>query len=49
LIDPEAAGNDMWRLRNEVTNRAGADRVLRRWATLFNDHLARVKDAAPAD
>jgi hypothetical protein len=49
VIDPEAAGNDVWRIRNEVTNRADADRVLRRWATLLNDHLARVKGEAPAN
>jgi hypothetical protein len=48
VIDPEAAGNDVWRIRNRVTNRADADRVLRRWATLLNDHLARVKGEAPA-
>jgi hypothetical protein len=44
VIDPEAAGNnDMIKIRNSVTNRADADRVLRRWATILNDHLAKVK------
>ena len=43
VIDPEAAGNHMWKVRNKVTNKADADRVLRRWATLLNDHLTQVK------
>lgn len=42
VIDPEAAGNEMWEVRNKVTNKADADRVLKRWATLLNDHLAKV-------
>ena len=44
IIDPEVVGDDMgiqW--SNRVTNRAAADRVLRRWAKLLNDHLAAVK------
>ena len=43
VIDPEAAGNDMWEIRNEVTNRADMDRVLKRWATLLNDQLSQIK------
>ncbi len=43
VIDARAAGNDFWRLRNQVTNRADADRVLRRWATLLNEQLAKAK------
>ena len=44
VIDPEAAGNnDMIQYRNEVTNRADADRVLRRWAEILSDHLGQVK------
>jgi len=44
VIDPEAAGIDgMTQVRNIVTNKADADRVLRRWAKILNDHLARVK------
>jgi Protein of unknown function (DUF3313) len=43
VIDPEAAGNDMWQIRNEVTNRADMDRVLKRWATLLNDQLSQMK------
>ncbi len=46
IIDPEAVGDDMgiqW--SNRVTNQAAADRVLRRWAKLLNDHLAAVKSA----
>lgn len=45
VIDPKAVGNEIWQVRNKVTNRAAADRVLRRWATLLNDNLARVKGA----
>ena len=48
VIDPKAAGNEMWQVRNKVTNKADADRVLRRWATLLNDHLASVKGAGQA-
>ena len=44
VIDPEAAGIDgMAQVRNIVTNKADADRVLRRWAKILNDHLAHVK------
>lgn len=43
VIDPEAAGNDFFQIRNSVTNRADADRVLRRWAKLLNAQLAAVK------
>ena len=44
VIDAEAAGDDIWRIRNRVTNRADADRVLRRWAEQLNKHLATVKN-----
>lgn len=43
IIDPEAAGNEMFQIRNSVTNRADAARVFKRWATLLNDHLETVK------
>jgi hypothetical protein len=43
VIDPEAAGNDFFQIRNSVTNRADADRVFRRWAKLLSDHLASFK------
>jgi hypothetical protein len=43
VIDPEAAGNDFFQIRNSVTNRADADRVFRRWAKILNDHLASFK------
>jgi hypothetical protein len=43
VVDPEAAGNDMWEIRNSVTNTAAGDRVMRRWAKLLNDHLAHIK------
>jgi hypothetical protein len=47
IIDPEVVGDEMgiqW--ANRVTNKAEADRVLRRWATLLNDHLAEVKSGS---
>ncbi|MEP5766201.1 MAG: DUF3313 family protein [Halieaceae bacterium] len=43
VIDPEVAGNEMGEIRNSVTNRAAADRVIRRWATVLNNHLASLK------
>lgn len=45
IIDPEAAGDDFVEVRNSVTNMADAERVLRRWATILNDHLAAVSAA----
>lgn len=42
IIDPEAVGGDFAEIRNSVTNMADADRVLRRWATILNDHLEAV-------
>ena len=44
IIDPEVVCNEFgiqW--ANRVTNKAEADRALRHWATLLNDHLAQVK------
>ena len=46
VVDPEADGDNFWQVRNSVTNAADADRILRRWATLLNDHLATVAAAA---
>ena len=46
IVDAEAAGNDMWRVRNRVTNRADADRVLRKWAETLNSHLAGAKPSS---
>lgn len=46
VIDPEAVGGDFAEWRNSVTNQADAERVMRRWATLLNDHLAEVKSSA---
>ena len=43
VIDPKAAGNEFFQVRNSVTNRADADRVFRRWAKLLSDHLASIK------
>ncbi len=48
IIDPEAAGDDMFEVRNSVTNMADAERVMRRWATILNDHLAAVDAATTA-
>lgn len=42
IIDPEAVGSDLFEIRDRVTNSADAERVLQRWATLLNDHLATV-------
>ena len=42
IIDPEAAENaGLAEISKAVTNRADADRILRRWAELLNDHLAK--------
>jgi len=46
IIDPEAVGSDVVEMRDSVTNAADADRVLKRWATILNDHLAAVADAS---
>jgi Protein of unknown function (DUF3313) len=46
IIDPEAAGDGFAEQRNIVTNTADAERVLRRWASILNDHLANVNKAA---
>jgi len=42
IIDPEAVGDDMFEIRDSVTNSADGERVMQRWATLLNDHLATV-------
>jgi hypothetical protein len=43
IIDPEAAENTgIAQVSSGVTNRADADRILRHWAQLLNDHLASV-------
>ena len=42
IIDPEAMGNDVLEMRDSVTNAADAERVLKRWASILNDHLAAV-------
>lgn len=44
IIDPEAADNaGIAQVSNRVTNTADFDRVVRRWATILNDHLAQLK------
>jgi hypothetical protein len=47
IIDPEAAENvGIAQMSSSVTNRADADRILRHWAELLNDHLAKATSAA---
>jgi hypothetical protein len=48
IIDPEAAGDDSFEVRNSVTNMADAERVLRRWATILSSHLETVAAATSA-
>jgi hypothetical protein len=48
IIDPEAAGDDFFQIRNSVTNQADAERVLTRWATILNDHLGTLSAATSA-
>jgi hypothetical protein len=45
VIDPEAASDSFVHYANRVTNRAEADRIIRRWARLLNKHLAEVKSS----
>jgi len=45
IIDPEAVGDNFAEIRNSVTNLADAERVLRRWANILNDHLEAVTAA----
>ena len=49
VIDPEAASDGLWHYSNSVTNKFEADRVLKRWASLLNKHLAEVKSKQSAD
>lgn len=39
IVDPRAADDSRMQWSNSVTNRAEADRIMRRWAQLLNDHL----------
>ena len=48
IIDPEAMGGNFAEIRNSVTNMADAERVLRRWATILNDHLEAVAASSSA-
>jgi hypothetical protein len=45
IIDPEVAGDHAIKWSNRVTNKAEADRIIRRWAKVLNDHLAEVESA----
>ena len=49
VIDPEAASDGLWHMSNSATNKYQADRILKRWATLLNKHLAEIKDVKPGD
>ena len=46
VIDPEATGDGFFQIANSVTNTADADRVMKRWATILEDHLATMPDAS---
>jgi hypothetical protein len=48
IIDPEAAGDDTFEVRNSVTNLADAERVMQRWAEILNKHLEDLKAATTA-
>jgi len=48
IIDPEAAGDEVFEVRNSVTNMADAERILRRWATILSSHLETVTAATSA-
>ena len=39
------AGDHTIQWSNRVTNKAEADRIIRRWAKLLNEHLAEVQSA----
>ncbi|KAA1189604.1 DUF3313 domain-containing protein [Pseudohalioglobus sediminis] len=43
IVDPKAIDDGFIHYTNRVTNKADADRILRRWARLLNEHLAEVK------
>ena len=43
VVDPRVVDDQFAEIRNRVTNTADADRVLRRWASTLNSHLAEVK------
>ena len=46
VIDPEAAGDGFAQIANSVTNTADADRIIQRWATVLENHLATMPGAA---
>lgn len=49
VIDPEASDlGDFGMEANRVTNRAEADRILRKWARLLRSHLGAVKESTKA-
>ena len=44
VIDPEAADDSgMMQVADSVTNMADFDRIMRRWATILNEHLAKMQ------
>ena len=49
VIDPQASDRGSFGFEaNRVTNRAEADRILRKWAGLLRSHLGTVQDATKA-
>ena len=49
VIDPQASDRGIGFEANRVTNRAEADRILRKWATLLISHLGAVEQATGKD
>jgi Protein of unknown function (DUF3313) len=49
VIDPQASDRGIGFEANRVTNRAEADRILRKWATLLISHLGTVEQATGKD
>jgi len=47
IIDPEESDGMGGEVANSVTNKAAADRVLRRWADILRSHLGAVQPAKP--
>lgn len=45
VVDPQADQRAGAQMASKVTNKAAADRILRRWAQLLSDHLTAVKEA----
>ena len=46
VVDPQADDKAFAEVANRVTNRAAADRIIKRWASLLSEHLGDVKQKA---